>query len=244
MRKDLKPVDFVYEISEPIFTFVEGNRPLNIEHVREIKRAMKLGAFVPPIIIDSATEEIVDGQHRYQAACELWNEGIEYTILAIYHNYGNALDAAIVYNNKSRGWKTIDYVRAYIQQGRTSYILLQRFCETHELLMSKTGCQYTAASEIITGSGKNIINGLLKINEESLAQAEIIYRELSLMVKATQCGFIIKRGNLLAWMEARTIILQSMSFEEYLDKLSGNFSVPFSDKRADWVNEYMRIALK
>lgn len=128
MKKDLKPVDFVYEINKPIFGFVEGNRPLNVEHVREIKRAMKLGAFVPPIIIDSA-------------ACELWSEGIEYTILAIYHNYGNALDAAIVYNNKSKGWKTIDYVRAYIAQGNTSYILLQRFCETHELLMGRTGCR-------------------------------------------------------------------------------------------------------
>ena len=244
MKKDLKPVDFVYEINKPIFGFVEGNRPLNMEHVREIKRAMKLGAFVPPIIIDSATDEIVDGQHRYQAACELWSEGIEYTILAIYHNYGNTLDAAIVYNNKSRGWKTVDYVRAYIAQGNTSYILLQRFCETHELLMCKTGCQYRAASEIITGNGKNLVNGLLKINEELLVQAEIIYRELALMVKATKCGFIVKRGNVLAWMEARTIILQSMSFEEYLDKLSKYFSVPFSDKKADWVNEYVRIALK
>lgn len=117
---------------------------------------MKVGKFVPPIIVDAATDEIVDGQHRYQAACELWNEGLEYTLLAVYHNYGNALEAAITYNNKSKGWKTADYVRAYISQGNTSYILLKRFCETHDLLMAKTGCQYRAATEIITGSSKTL----------------------------------------------------------------------------------------
>lgn len=243
MKKNLKPVDFVYEVNKPVFEFVQGNRPVNTEHVREIKRAMKVGKFVPPIIVDAATDEIVDGQHRYQAACELWNEGLEYTLLAVYYNYGNALEAAITYNNKSKGWKTVDYVRAYISQGNTSYILLQRFCETHSLLMAKTGCQYRAATEIITGSSKNITNGLLKINEELLSQAENIYRELSLMVNKTGCGFISKRGNVLAWMEVRSMILQAMPFEEYLVKVGRYFSVPFSDKKADWMNEYTRIAL-
>lgn len=63
------------------------------------------------------------------------------------------------------------------------------------------------------------------------------------MVNKTGCGFISKRGNVLAWMEVRSMILQAMPFEEYLVKVGKYFSVPFSDKKADWMNEYTRIAL-
>lgn len=238
----LNPVDFVYEITEHTFTFVNGNRPTNAEHVRSIKRAMKLGAFVPPILVDSATNEIVDGQHRYKAACELWNEGIQYTLLAVYHDYGNALEAAITYNNKSKGWRTADYIRAYIAEGKTSYVLLQRFCATHKML-NGTQMQYKTALQIITGSSNHLTDGLLRITEENLLNAEIIYHELELMAEITECTLIIRRDHVLAWMQVREMILAKMSLVEWISKIGKSFSMPMSEKRADWANEYLRIAL-
>lgn len=239
-KKDLKPVDFVYEINKPLLSFVGGNRPINIQHMREIKEAMRNGAFVPPVMVNTETNEIIDGQHRYRAACELWNEGIGYSLLVVFHDYGNALNSAIVYNNRSRVWKAKDYVRAYITQGNESYLLLQRFCDTHEYMRDR----YTAASQIISGNGDHIKDGLFKATEASLVKAEQIYSELVQMTEITECPLIIRRNYVLAWMEVRSSILGRMSFWEFIAKLKENFSVPFSDKKVDWENEYMRIALK
>ena len=243
--QNLNPVDFVYEVTSSIetVTFVKGNRDTKPEHVRSIKRAMQLGEFFPPILIDSSTNQIVDGQNRYQAACELWNEGKQVTLLAIYHDYGDALGAAITFNNKSKNWRTSEYVAAYIEQGRTPYILLQRFCETHKLLKDGNRYQYAAASQILSGSADHIQDGLLQINEESLLLAETVYHELELMVAITGCTRIAKRGFVIAWMKVRPTILARMSLVEWASKLQNHFSMPMSDKQDDWATEYLRVAL-
>lgn len=55
---------------------INGNRAVNdLKHIAKIKEAMKRGEFIPPIIIDKLTKLIIDGQHRFMAACELWREG-------------------------------------------------------------------------------------------------------------------------------------------------------------------------
>lgn len=243
--QNLNPVDFVYEITEPIesVSFVKGNRKTSSEHIRSIKRAMQLGVFIPAIYIDSATNQIVDGQHRYQAACELWNEGKKVSLLVIFHHYGNTLGAAIDYNNNSKNWRAPEYIAAFIEQGRTPYILLQRFCETHKLLKEGNKYQYAAASDILTGGHDHLKDGLLRITEESLLLAETVYHELELMAELTGCPYIIKRGYVLAWMKVRLTVLAKMTLIEWVSKLQNLFSMPMSDKREDWVNEYLRVAL-
>lgn len=41
----------------------------DLKHVARIKEAMKRGETIPPIIIDKSTKLIIDGQHRFMAAC-------------------------------------------------------------------------------------------------------------------------------------------------------------------------------
>lgn len=229
-------------IAAPMFSFVKGNRPLNWEHVRSIKQAMKLGKVVFPIYVDEITKEIIDGQHRYQAACELWNEGIEYTLYVIYHHSDDPLQEAEDFNAGHKGWKTADHIRLHITKGRSSYILLERFCITHKLLCGKD-IQYKAALQMITGSSNHLTDGFLQITEENLVQAEIIYHELELMVEATGCVKIIRRDILLAWMQVRSTVLSKMSLTEWVSKIGKSFSMPLADKRANWTSEYLRIAL-
>ena len=55
--------------------FIKGNREVvDMEHVSKIKSAMERGEFVPPILIDKATKFVIDGQHRFMAACNIWRE--------------------------------------------------------------------------------------------------------------------------------------------------------------------------
>ena len=80
----------------------------------KIKEAMKRGEIVPPIIIDKLTKLIIDGQHRFMAACELWREGNSYILSYLEFEFENPLLSAIRYNSNSKKWSTADYVKAWI----------------------------------------------------------------------------------------------------------------------------------
>lgn len=132
---------------------IHGNRTVtDLKHVAKIKEAMKRGEIVPPIIIDKLTKLIIDGQHRFMAACELWREGNSYILSYLEFEFENPLLSAIRYNSNSKKWSTADYVKAYIVDGRESYDILRKFCQSHEHFRGgRSGFQYKAAAQLITG---------------------------------------------------------------------------------------------
>lgn len=83
MEKNVIVVASVLGIQSPSgLQLIHGNRTVtDLKHVAKIKEAMKRGEIVPPIIIDKLTKLIIDGQHRFMAACELWREGNSYTLI-------------------------------------------------------------------------------------------------------------------------------------------------------------------
>lgn len=241
------PVELVYSINANIFTFISGNRQVkDVKHVDSITAAMKRGDFIPPIIVDESTGTIIDGQHRYQAACNLWKKGIEYNLLVMYVDYPNPLLAAIKYNNNSKKWSIENYVNAYIADGNHSYSLLKKFCESHDLLHSGIKNCYKAAFQILTGMSSStcISKGTLVITEDQYVKAEETYSQLKLMTEATKCSQVIARTNILAWLEVREFILSKMVLDKYITLLKKYFVCPNSEKREEWVKTYLEIASK
>ena len=53
-----------------IFKTLTGNRELNISHKEKLKKSFKENYLISPIIINEKYE-IIDGQHRFNAAREL-----------------------------------------------------------------------------------------------------------------------------------------------------------------------------
>lgn len=229
-------------------TLIEGNREVmtNTNHVSDIETAMLNGEFIPPIIVDNKTGMIIDGQHRYKAACRLWKQGKEYALLAIFADFKNPLLAAISYNSGSKRWTMDNYVNAYIVDGRQSYVLLKRFCETHELLKSKGNNMYSAAIPILTGSisTSSVKLGTIKITEQQCAEGEIIYHQLQQMVEVTGNKMIIERYRSAAWIQASKIILKTMTMEKFLVLMKKYFTTPQVDTKPHWVAKYLEIADK
>ena len=129
MRLNVKNV---YAAVNEEFYFIEGNREIKDErHVRNIMNAMMNGEFIPPIIVDVRTKLVIDGQHWYTAALNLWKQKIGYQLLVIEAEFDNPLLAAIKYNNRAKNWRTSTFVNAYITDGRESYKLLKEFCLNH-----------------------------------------------------------------------------------------------------------------
>lgn len=245
-----KIIGNVYGVASPCdITFIEGNRPVeDLKHVFNIKQAMLNGEFIPPIVIDRKTKFIVDGQHRFSAACDLWREGHSYLLPVIEHDFANPLLAAIQYNSKSKKWKTKNYVDAYIADGRQSYKYLQTFCQTHKLLKGgNSGYQYKAAAQLITKSAnvKCFNSGLLQITEDLMLQAETTYRNLELIINAVgeeRGGMhLIKRDIVLAWVNVQELILSKISIEKFADKMKKHFVCPISENKNLYSAEYLRV---
>lgn len=248
-----KTIANVYGITSPCdIQFINGNRRVeDLKHVFNIKQAMLNGDFIPPIIVDKKTRYIVDGQHRFSAACDLWREGTSYLLPVIEHDFTNPLLAAIQYNSKSKKWKTKNYVDAYIADGRQSYKYLQTFCETHKLLKGgNSGYQYKAAAQLITQSAtvKSFNSGLLQITEDLMIKAEATYRNLEAIINAVGAerggNQLIKRDMVLAWVNVQELILSKTSIEKFAEKMKKHFICPISESKNLYTAEYIRVLNK
>lgn len=243
------PVNFVFSVNFAAFNFIAGNRPQNDSHVANIEAAMRRGDFIPPIIVDEHTLSVIDGQHRYLAACNIWKKGGSYELSVMLVPFSNPLLAAINYNNSSKRWTMDNYVNAYIADNRQSYFLLKRFCETHKLLISKNitqRLQYKAAAQLLTHDGCStcLRKGTLVVTEQQCEEAEITYHQLEMMINTTNCISLISRDHVLAWIETKDFILSRIKMDKFLKALKKYFVIPVSDTKEAWIAMYLEIASK
>lgn len=245
------PVNNVFTINFAGLNFVNGNREVeNIEHVSEIEEAMKRGDFIPPIIVDESTLTIIDGQHRYIAACNIWRKGGQYNLTVILHKFDNPLLAAINYNSKSKKWNTDNYVNAYIIDGRESFKLLKKFCEEHPLFIGNNfgsaNINYIGAAQLLTGTPCScaIPRGTLTITEQQCIEGDKIYKELEQLVNITNCKALIQRYHVLAWLETREFILSKMTLDKFSELMKKYFVAPSVSSKKTWIAEYLRVVMK
>lgn len=107
------------------FNLLEANRDINTSHVRAIQRSLEEnGNWLDraPIIVNERME-VVDGQHRLEAA-----KGLElpvcYTIRA-----GIGSREAQQMNLLHKNWGPADYLRVYVAERRRPYLLFQQLVE-------------------------------------------------------------------------------------------------------------------
>jgi ParB-like chromosome segregation protein Spo0J len=70
------------------------NRPISRENVEQFKTAIRAGATIPPIYVhvDAGLIELVDGEHRWIAVCELIAEGMDIPYMAAIQFRGSDAD--------------------------------------------------------------------------------------------------------------------------------------------------------
>lgn len=221
MEKNVIVVASALGIQSPSgLQLIHGNRTVtDLKHVAKIKEAMKRGEIVPPIIIDKLTKLIIDGQHRFMAACELWREGNSYILSYLEFEFENPLLSAIRYNSNSKKWSTADYVKAYIVDGRESYDILRKFCQSHEHFRGgRSGFQYKAAAQLITGQ----------------ACGDAIGKERGGLT-------LLKRDIVLAWLGVRNLILSNMTIDAFTNLMKKHFVCPVSDKKVLYQSMYLDV---
>lgn len=117
-------VSNVYVTNSYDFKIIEGNRQVSDLHVARLKRSIEEEYLMSPIIVNEKNE-IIDGQHRFEAIKELG--------LPLYYIVcdGYGLPEVQRMNQHSRIWKIDDYLDGYASMGKRDYIVVKAFCDRH-----------------------------------------------------------------------------------------------------------------
>jgi hypothetical protein len=102
------------------FKVLHGNRLVNDSNLNRLIRSFKEKYLLSPILVNEKYE-IIDGQHRFNAAKSL-NLPIYYIMI-----YGYTINEVQILNTNSRNWTKIDYLNAYCDMGNSEYLKLRQF---------------------------------------------------------------------------------------------------------------------
>ena len=209
--------DLIYHYTSPeviqkTFKFNKENRDVYVDNIKRIKRQIKDkeigGKFIPPILVDVKTKEILDGQNRYQAFIEAASEGhdidlrVEYT--SVPNDYSTKLIGILQTGKK---WQNRDYFHRAKKHGVVACSVLEDWCRSHaELCMDKNDCNRSYGMAFVWGKrmDKEVKDFTLTVNQDQLKYAEQIYKETYGIMKSMgykRAAFM--EGMVHAWYEIR-----------------------------------------
>lgn len=123
--KNSKEISKIYETYDySIFKKLVGNRPVN-SHVNAIAKSMKNDGWIGAPIEVNEKMEVVDGQHRLEAAKRV-GIPVRYEV-----QKGLNLRKCQVMNNTSKGWRNSDYVNSQIELGNKNYERLKNMMDKY-----------------------------------------------------------------------------------------------------------------
>lgn len=104
-----------------IFKSINGNRTVNPMHVKRLSDSIKQhGMLCNPIIVNQ-NYEVIDGQHRLEAARQA-DSSVYYIVVD-----GYDLNEVQTLNLNQKNWTKKDYMDGYAKMGIESYVKLKKF---------------------------------------------------------------------------------------------------------------------
>lgn len=143
-----------------LFKMLNGNRPLNELHVRRLMESFKMEYLLSPVIVNK-NMEIIDGQHRLEAAKRL---GLPINYIKT-NGYG--LMEVQLLNTSNKNWGKIEYLNSYCDLGIKSYLQLKEFMNTYPIF------GISAAEKIMTNTIGGVNNrGSYRINGKEVGRVK------------------------------------------------------------------------
>lgn len=135
----MKQVNQVYKTNDyGMFKYINGNRNINKANLKRLIKSMK-ERYIPVPIIVNEKHEIIDGQHRFEAANAL---GFDVHFIKINKL---ALDEVRRLNENMANWNNGNRLHSFCALGHPEYIKFKQF-------MQETGYNYSACIALLGGS--------------------------------------------------------------------------------------------
>lgn len=188
-----------------MFKTIEGNRPLNPQHVNRLASSIEVNGYLVNPIIVNQNYYCIDGNHRL-AAARIANSPIYYFIVNDYN-----LQQVHVLNQNQKNWTTADFLEGYAAMGIRDYIILKDFLDRHDCF--NIGDCIAMCSNITNSKGDTFKDGMWKVR--NMAQAERAAENLKLL-EAYYEGYTTSTfvGAMLSLFKNKNFI-----FKEFIAKL-------------------------
>ena len=164
--QEVNKVYKTYDLS--IFKSIDGNRVPNLQHIRRLTDSLKVhGMKCNPILVNEKME-VIDGQHRLQAAKNV-NTFVYYIVVN-----GYKLEQVHTLNLNQKNWGKRDYMLGYAEMGIKSYMKLREFVLKNDDFTFQdciSLCSNTATANASTISNK------FRYNKENIVKQSEVFEE-------------------------------------------------------------------
>ncbi|MCE9585297.1 ParB N-terminal domain-containing protein [Candidatus Nomurabacteria bacterium] len=217
------------------FKHLLGNRDLKEQHVHKLMESYHKDGYLFTIIYVNEKLEIIDGQHRFEAA-KRKHLPVYFLIIP---NWG--IDHVSILNVNSSNWTAEDFLNTHAKSGNSSYVLFKSFYDKYEF-------DITTAQIIILGrrvtAGKNnddFRSGKMKLEPEQITRAHEKAKKINMM----------KDFHPYAWKSRNCVdaIIQLINTKGYdhghlIDQLKKHPVINLIEARSLRVEEYLKIFLE
>jgi hypothetical protein len=190
-----------------LFKSIDGNRVLNELHLKRLKKSIEKN-YLFTVITVNESYEIIDGQHRFEAAKEL-KMPINYIVCP-----GYGLNEVHILNQNSKTWSAEDYLTGYCDLGYKDYLNFKRFKDKYHFGFNETMAML--AGTITSGGEQNMQfkKGEYKVTHWQQANE---YANRIWQLKNLYDGFL-RRSFIYAMLEL--FDNSEFDFNEFLHKLT------------------------
>lgn len=149
------------------FKFVTGNRAISRDNVNRIKKSFKKHGWIgEPILVDKDFN-IISGQHRFIAACEL-----DIPIKYMFTEDELTLEAIQDMSQAVKKWTKLDVAQSYADQGNVNYInfmlMYQEFVKERKILSLNVIIAVITRRYTADSFDKILSNGELKVTVQDM----------------------------------------------------------------------------
>jgi hypothetical protein len=192
-----------------MFKVVDGNRNLNLTHLRKLEESIKQNYLFTVILVNERFE-IIDGQHRFNVIKKL-GLPLNYTIV---NNYG--LSQVQILNQNSRVWNMLDYEDGYCKMGVKEYQIFKEFRLKYKFTITTTLTMFLGNLGSTGNMTELFKSGNLKIKnyQECILNAERILLLKPLFENCQDRSFVYSMLTLFR--------NKNFNFEEFYHKLQLN----------------------
>jgi hypothetical protein len=189
-----------------LFTFIDGNRDININQLSRLSESIDEDYIPVPIIVNEK-KQIIDGQHRYEVVKTL-KKPVYFIEIA-----GLKLPEVHRLNNNTKNWTATEYMNGYAKLGYPDYIQYKEFKKLYNFGHNETMALLQNKSSR-NNAFKDFREGLFKI--ASYKKAEKVAEKIT-MIKQYYDGYK-RRSFVFAMMN----LFQNEEYNhaEFLHKLS------------------------
>jgi len=212
-----------------MFNTVKGNRAIMLAHVKSLMEAVSQINLLPynPIIVN-AQFEVIDGQHRLEAAKRL---GVSIYYVITEEPVG-ATEVHVL-NTRNRAWTPNDFLETYIAHGKQDYVILRDFMEDYGFTLSLSVMLLSGRNRPYVQRGENnpFNKGLFKVT--SLKNAQEFAHNLDELAPYLAAKVSRDREFIFALKAAYAVVTQ----EELLDQFRLS---EHRIARSSYLREYMK----